>query len=178
MKNLGLVHIYTGEGKGKTTAAIGLGIRACGRGLKVLMAQFLKGTETGEIPALKRLEPGFTLYRADCSFSKFTWEMSPEELKKAGEIQNGIFQYMKKAAFSGEWDVIILDEIMAAVNQKFLSKDEVIEFIRNKPDNVELVLTGRDAPAEFIELADYVSEISAVKHPMDKGIFAREGIEY
>lgn len=173
----GLIHIYTGDGKGKTTAAIGLGIRACGRGLKVFMAQFLKGIETGEMFTLKKLEPEFTLYRGT-PLKKFTWEMSAEELETACKIQHEIFEITENAAFSGEWDVIILDEVIAAVNTKLLEKEKVINFIRNKPDSLELVLTGRNAPVEFIELADYVSEMVPVKHPVNNGIYARKGIEF
>jgi len=173
----GLVHIYTGNGKGKTSAAVGLGVRACGRGLKVLMVQFLKGVETGEMFTIRRLEPDFVLYRG-VPLEKFTWEMSNEELEIAKNVQNDIFTFAVKAASSGKWDIIILDEIIAAVNIKLLEREEVISFIRSKPDSLELVLTGRDAPTEFIELADYVSKIASVKHPMDKGIYARKGIEF
>lgn len=173
----GLVHIYTGNGKGKTSAAVGLGARACGRGLKVLMVQFLKGTETGEMFTIKKLEPDFVLYRGT-PLKKFTWEMSCEELETARNIQNEIFDFVEKAVINETWDLIILDEVMAAVNAKFLEKGKVINFIKNKPSNLELVLTGRDSPIEFIELADYVSEIVSVKHPMDKGIYARKGIEF
>ncbi len=173
----GLVHIYTGSGKGKTSAAVGLGVRAYGRGLKVLMVQFLKGIETGEMFTIKKLEPDFVLYRGT-PLKKFTWEMSCAELEIARDLQNDIFTFAEKAATSETWDLIILDEVMAAINAKFLEKEKVINFIKNKPSNLELVLTGRDAPIEFIELADYVSEIVSVKHPMDKGIYARKGIEF
>lgn len=173
----GLIHVYTGDGKGKTTAAIGLGIRACGRGLKVFMTQFLKSMETGEMAALKKLEPGFTLYR-ESSLKKFTWEMDAKEMEEARNAQNQIFNTAVDAAFSGNWDLLILDEIMAAVNEGLLEKEKLIDLAKNKPENLELVYTGRNAPAELIELADYVSEIVQVKHPMDKGIRARKGIEF
>ncbi|NLC67607.1 MAG: cob(I)yrinic acid a,c-diamide adenosyltransferase [Clostridiaceae bacterium] len=173
----GLVHVYTGDGKGKTTAAIGLGIRACGRGLKVFMVQFLKSMETGELASLKKLEPGFTLCRGT-SPKKFTWEMDAREMEEARDIQSQVFDTAVDAVFSGKWDVVILDEVMAAVNEGLLEKEKVIDLARNKPDNLELVYTGRNAPAELIELADYVSEIVQVKHPMDKGIKARKGIEF
>lgn len=173
----GLVHIYTGNGKGKTTAAVGLGIRACGRGMKVLMVQFLKGIETGEMMTLKKLEPDFILYRGE-QLPKFTWQMNDEEKKRASKIQHDIFEFAKVAAFDGKVDLLILDEIMAAVNANFLDKNMVLDFIKNKPENLELVLTGRNAPEEFIEEADYVSEIYDVKHPMNQGIPARKGIEF
>jgi cob(I)alamin adenosyltransferase len=173
---IGLVHIYTGNGKGKTTAAVGLGVRAYGRGLKVLMIQFLKGRDTGELKTLKLLEPDFSVYRST-EFKKFVCDMDAEEREKAKKIHHDMFIYAVDAAMSGNWDLIILDEIMAAITLNFVEIYEVIDLIKNKPSNLELVLTGRNAPPELIELADYVSEIKAVKHPMDKGIKSRIGIE-
>ncbi|MFZ3102181.1 MAG: cob(I)yrinic acid a,c-diamide adenosyltransferase [Desulfitobacteriaceae bacterium] len=173
----GLIHIYTGTGKGKTTAAIGLGIRAYGQGLKVLMVQFLKGWTTGEMKVIASLRPYFQLFQYKKN-DKFTWGMTDEEMEGInGEIRIGL-NYTIEAVISGEWDLIIMDEIMAAVNCGFLPLEEVVELVKIKPLKLELVLTGRDAPLELIELADYVSEITARKHPMEKGIVAREGIEY
>ena len=173
----GLVHIYTGAGKGKTTAAIGLGIRAYGQGLKVLMVQFLKGWTTGEMKVINSLGPSFELFLKKEN-DKFIWGMTEEEMAGLkGEMRIGL-NYTIEAVSSGEWDLIIMDEIMAAVNCGYLPLKEVVELVKSKPLNLELVLTGRDAPAKLIELADYVSEISARKHPMKKGIMAREGIEY
>lgn len=173
----GLIHIYTGEGKGKTTAAIGLGIRAYGQGLKVLMVQFLKGWATGEMKVIGSLGPGFQLfqYKKD---DKFTWGMTEKEMKgMKGEMRIGL-NYTNDAVRSGQWDLIIMDEIMAAVNCGFLPLEEVVKLVKSKPPKLELVLTGRDASSQLMELADYVSEINARKHPMEKGIMAREGIEY
>lgn len=172
----GLVHIYTGNGKGKTTAAIGLGIRACGRGFRVLMVQFLKGADTGEIHTLKKLEPEFTLYRGT-EIGKFTWNMNTEELAQTAQIQKEILKYAVGAANSGNWDMLILDEAMGALATGMVQLQDVKELIENKPVSLELVLTGRDAPAELVALADYVSEIRAVRHPMEKGVSARIGIE-
>jgi cob(I)alamin adenosyltransferase len=173
----GLIHVYTGDGKGKTTAAIGLGVRASGRGLKVLMVQFLKGTPTGELFSLKLLEPGFELYRGK-ELKKFTWEMSQEEKVQTAAEQQELFQYAKTAALRGGTDLLILDEALGAITTGMLSKADVLEFVQNKPESLELVLTGRNAPAELTELADYVSEIRAVKHPAEKGIMGRKGIEF
>lgn len=172
----GLVHIYTGDGKGKTTAAIGLGIRACGRGFRVLMVQFLKGADTGEIHTLKKLEPGFMLYRG-AEIKKFTWNMTSEELKQTAQIQQDILIYAAIEVMSGSWDMIIMDEVMGAIAAGMLQPQDIARLIEGKPEGLEFVLTGRNAPAELIELADYVSEIKAVKHPMEKGIPARIGIE-
>lgn len=172
----GLVHIYTGNGKGKTTAAIGLGVRACGRGLRVLMVQFLKGADTGEIHTIKKLGPGFILYRG-IEIKKFTWNMTADELEETRQLQQEIFRYAAEAALSGNWDMIILDEVMGALSTGMLQKQDVVRFIMDKPEKLELVLTGRDAPDELVAHSDYVSEIKAVKHPMEKGIPARIGIE-
>lgn len=172
----GLVHIYTGDGKGKTTAAIGLGVRAYGRGLKVLMVQFLKGMETGEMFTLKLLEPGFVLHRSR-EVLKFTWDMTDEELSRTRQIQKEILDYAVDATYCGGWDMVILDEVMGALSSGVLDLKDVLDFVKDKPDRLEIVMTGRNAPAELIELADYVSEIKCVKHPIDNGIPARKGIE-
>lgn len=173
----GLIHIYTGDGKGKTTAAIGLGVRACGHGMKVLMVQFLKSTPTGEIYCLKSLEPNFRLCRGTES-KKFTWQMGEEEKAHAAAEQQDMFNNAVNAARNGECDLLILDEILGAISSGMLDEKQLISFIENKPDGLELVLTGRNADSDLIGLADYVSEIKAVKHPAEKGIHARKGIEY
>ena len=173
----GLIHIYTGDGKGKTTAAIGLGVRACGRGMKVMMAQFLKSAPTGEVYSLKSLEPDFVLCRGTGS-KKFTWQMDESEKVQAAAEQQAIFNYAVNAAQNGECDLLILDEVLGAITTGMIEKEQLVSFIRNKPDKLELVLTGRNADPELIGLADYVSEIMAVKHPAEKGIHARKGIEF
>lgn len=172
----GLVHIYTGDGKGKTTASIGQGIRAYGRGFKVLMVQFLKGAKTGEMITLEKLAPDFALRRGK-EVKKFTWQMTKEELEELKKDQQEMFKYAIDEITSNKWDLVILDEIIGAVSSNVIALKEVAELVKNKPDNLELILTGRNAPQELIELADYVSEIKAVKHPMEKGIPARKGIE-
>lgn len=173
----GLVHIYTGNGKGKTTAAIGLGIRACGRGLKVLMVQFLKSAETGEMFAIKRLEPDFTLFRGTES-RKFTWNMDEKELDEVKKEQKEIFDFAVSSACSGQLDLLILDEVLTVVNMKMIALEDVVDFLKSRPEKLEVALTGRNAPEELVMLADYVSNIGAVKHPMDKGVKARKGIEF
>ncbi|MEN6314666.1 MAG: cob(I)yrinic acid a,c-diamide adenosyltransferase [Clostridiaceae bacterium] len=173
----GLVHIYTGDGKGKTTAALGLGVRACGRGMRVLMVQFLKGTPTGEMFSLKALEPIFKLYRGT-ELKKFTWEMNEEEKIQTAAEQHAIFEYAVDAANGGECDLLILDEALGAISSGMLDQKALFEFIKYKPKKLELILTGRGATPELIELADYVSEIRAVKHPANKGIGGRKGIEF
>jgi len=173
----GLVHVYTGDGKGKTTAAIGLGIRACGHGMKVLMIQFLKSMPTGEVTALERLAPLFELHRGAES-RNFTWNMNVEERKAAIIEQKELFDYTIEQAASDRWDMIILDEIMAAVDQEMISPEDVISMIKARPDRLEVVLTGRKAPGGFTDIADYVSDIRCFRHPMEKGISPRRGIEF
>lgn len=177
MDGKGLVHIYTGEGKGKTTAAIGLGIRACGSGMKVMMVQFLKSGNTSELHSIARLQPDFCITRG-YSAKKFTWNMDEEELAQAAKEAAEIFEGVKATVMSEKYDLVILDELLGVLSLKFLEEAQVVGLIKNKPEAVELVLTGRNAPEALIEAADYVSEIKALKHPYEKGIKARKGIEY
>jgi cob(I)alamin adenosyltransferase len=173
----GLVHIYTGNGKGKTSAAIGLGIRACGSGLKVLMVQFLKSADTGELKSLGKLAPEFEIFRTE-EIKGFIWNMNEEQKEIAGRVIHKTFKSAVESAMRGQCDVLIMDEIMASISNGFLNKNDVSSFIKNKPEWLEVVMTGRNAPDELIELADYVSDINEIKHPFSKGINARKGIEY
>lgn len=173
----GLVHVYTGNGKGKTTAAMGLGIRACGSGMKVLMVQFLKSSNTSELNLLKKLEPDFSVERG-FSCKKFTWDMTPDELVDTKREAKDVLEKVKSIVLKDEFDLIILDEILGTLSMGFISEEDIIDMIKNKPPELELVLTGRDASPDIIQAADYVSEIKAVKHPFEKGISARKGIEF
>lgn len=177
MNKRGLVHIYTGDGKGKTTAAVGLGIRACGSGMKVLLVQFLKSRPSGELEIIKKLEPGFKVIRG-FSCKKFSWDMTGEELEHTAREAAEMLEKVKAMVQSEEYELIILDEILGVISLNFLPCETVLDLIENKPDQVELVLTGRNAPGALVEAADYVSEIKAVKHPFQKGIASRKGIEY
>jgi cob(I)alamin adenosyltransferase len=169
----GCIHIYAGDGKGKTTAAIGLAVRAQGAGLKVLFVQFLKGQQTSELEPLKKI--GVTVMRTD-SIKKFIPYMTEQEKKDCMQGQQHCFKEAIKQF--GEYDVVIFDEAVGAVTTGMLPLIDVINMINTKPENIELILTGRQPPAELVELADYVSEIKAIKHPYEKGIKARKGIEY
>lgn len=173
MSKLGLVHIYTGDGKGKTTASVGLAVRAAGVGKRVLFSQFLKGRPTGELGPLKKI--GVCVIRSE-AVTKFIPYMTGQELFECKKNQQAVFSEVEDKINS--FDVVILDEIIGAVSTGMISLEEVTGLIKERPDGTEIVLTGRDAPQELIKLADYVSEIKAVKHPYDKGISAREGIEY
>ena len=173
MSSEGLVHIYTGDGKGKTTAAVGLAVRAAGAGLRVMFAQFLKGQPTGEIEPLKKL--GVIVIRGE-AVTKFILNMNPAEIEECRRAQLGTLEAVRNGINKN--DVIILDEIFGAISTGMIEMSDIVSLIEKKPRGAELVLTGRDAPARLIGLADYVSDIKAVKHPYDKGITARKGIEY
>ncbi|GAB6160867.1 cob(I)yrinic acid a,c-diamide adenosyltransferase [Desulfothermus naphthae] len=168
----GYVQVYTGNGKGKTTAAIGLAVRAAGANLKVFIGQFVKGMHYSELESLKRFSDLITIkqFGREC----FIFHDPTEEdikcardgLKEAKEIIN-----------SGEYQVVILDEINIALYYNLFPIDEVVDIIKNKPENVELILTGRYAPQEIIDIADLVTEMREIKHYYVKGVVAREGIE-
>jgi cob(I)alamin adenosyltransferase len=170
----GLVEVYTGDGKGKTTAAFGLALRAVGRGLKVCVIQFIKGGfDYGELYAVDRL-PGLTLK----AFGRGKFVLKkPAEVEDVG-LAREAFELAKKVVAGGEFDVVVLDEVNVALSLGLISLGEVLDLVRNKPVHVELVLTGRDAPAEIVEVADLVTEMREVKHPFKKGVAARKGIEY
>lgn len=172
---IGLIHIYCGDGKGKTTAAMGLAVRAAGRDKKVLITQFLKDNTSGEIGVLESIK-NITVIKGN-PVTKFFKFMSPEEqnITKIEHIER--FENVIKKAVSENYDILIMDEIIAGMNLELISLDKVIDFLKNKPENLEVVMTGRNPDERLIELADYVSEIKAVKHPYEKGITSRIGIE-
>jgi len=170
----GLVQVYTGNGKGKTSAAFGVALRAMGRGLKVYVVQFIKGGfDYGELYVVDKL-PNLKLKAF--GRGRFVTEKPPnkEDVKLSEEALALAEQVVK----NGEYDIVILDEINVALNLKLISLEKVLELIKNKPKHVELILTGRYAPSEIIETADLVTEMKEVKHPFNKGYKAREGIEY
>lgn len=171
----GLIHIYCGDGKGKTTAAVGLAVRCAGRGNKVLLVQFLKSRDSGELYSLAKL-PDIEVMRGKES-KKFTFQMNEEEKHALFIEHNKMFEQVLAKIKNGGYSLLILDEVIGALNAKVFEMPKLIEFLRHKPENLEVVLTGRNPAPELVEIADYVSEMRKVKHPMDKGIMAREGIE-
>lgn len=173
---MGLLHIYCGDGKGKTTAAIGLAVRAAGAGMKVHFAQFLKGSDTSELESLKRL-PGLSIDRCGRDYG-FTFTMSEEEKKRLTKCHNRILTEAFRRAERGGAELLILDEFNAAYAERLLDRTLAERLVLHKPAGVELVLTGRDPDPRFVEAADYVSEIRAVRHPFERGIPARKGIEF
>jgi cob(I)alamin adenosyltransferase len=204
-KNLGLVHIYTGNGKGKTSWAMGLSLRAIGQGLKVNVIQFMKGgAYTGEFISAQNFLPNIEfsqfgkkcvkeqkqlkLTETDSGVPFFDYVRDDIECgdcrecfvndKDAKELIDKGFALAKKATTSGEYDLVVLDEINVAVAFKFLPEARVVDLIKNKFKNTELVLTGRGASKGLMDVADYVSIVKMQKHPFNKGILARRGIEY
>ncbi|MBC8060758.1 MAG: cob(I)yrinic acid a,c-diamide adenosyltransferase [Clostridiaceae bacterium] len=173
----GFLQVYTGNGKGKTTAAVGLAVRAAGDGYKVIMVQFLKGGSTGELNSAKLLEPNFAIMR----FEKprgFFWTLKEEEkLELKREIQEA-YEFCISTLKEEGCDILILDEVMGALSNKLLCIEQIQELISLKPDNMELVLTGRNAPQSIIDKADLVTEMKQIKHYFEQGISSREGIEY
>lgn len=173
----GLVQVYCGNGKGKTTAAIGLGIRAVGNDYKVIMIQFLKNDSTGECRTIKSLEPDFKIFHFEKKRG-FTWELSDEEKNELRSETSNALKFASKVMDTGQCDVLILDELLNSLELGFVSEEEVCELIDNKAEDVELILTGRNLPESIAQRADYISKIEDIKHPMEKGIDARKGIEY
>jgi cob(I)alamin adenosyltransferase len=170
----GLVQVITGGGKGKTTAAFGLGLRAVGHGLRVLALQFMKGDmRYGEFVSVGYL-PNFTVERFGTGGLV---DMNNPSEPDRDEARRGL-ERAREAMLSGHYDVIILDEINVAASWKLVSVDDVLTLIRDKPVNVELVLTGRYADPKVVDAADYVTQLGQVKHPYQKGILARQGIDY
>lgn len=172
----GLIQIYCGDGKGKTTAAIGQAVRAAGRGMRVLVARFLKTDDSGEVGVLQQI-PGITVIPCDRTFG-FVFRMTEEEKAEAAVYFTERFCRTAAMASSGEYDLLILDEIMASCNYGMVPEQEVIEFLKNRPEHLEVVLTGRGPSETLLELADYVTEMTMKKHPYTQGIPARKGIEY
>ncbi|GFZ30571.1 cob(I)alamin adenolsyltransferase/cobinamide ATP-dependent adenolsyltransferase [Clostridium zeae] len=173
----GYVQIYTGNGKGKTTAALGLAFRAVGDGMRVIMVQFLKSNKTGELNSSELHSPNFKIYR----FEKrrgFVWTLNDQEkLELKSEIMEA-YNFVKEVIKERKCDILILDEVMAAIYNNFLEVSMITDLIDSKPEDMELILTGRNAPKELIERADLVTEMKDIKHYYEKGVVAREGIEY
>lgn len=172
----GLLHIYCGDGKGKTTAAMGLIVRACGAGKRVLLGQFLKDGSSSELNVLRQL-PGFSEIPPQ-ELVKFTFQMNDAEKQETAEKCAQMLQEARTAAESGSCGLLVLDECFGALSTGMLKESEVLDFLTHRPPELELVLTGRNPPESILRLADYVSEIQKIKHPYDAGITARRGIEY
>jgi len=172
----GLIIVNTGPGKGKTTAAMGTALRAVGQGMKVLMLQFLKGSwHYGELDAVKAFGDNFVMKQMGRGFVKVgSAEPDPEDVKMVEEAWNE----SREAILSGQWDLVVLDEINYAISYGMLDPAKVAEALKQKPEMVHVILTGRNAHPTIIELADTVTEMRQVKHAYEKGVEAQRGIEY
>lgn len=171
-----MIHIYCGDGKGKTTAAVGLAVRAAGRGKKIVIARFLKTDDSGEVAILRRI-PEITLLPCTKTFG-FYFQMSREQKLEAGAYYQELLKKAWSIAKEQSADMLVLDEIMAACNYNLVEEKRLLEFLDGKEEKLEVILTGRN-PSEILKKkADYVSEIIKRKHPFDNGVGARLGIEY
>lgn len=171
-----MLQIYYGDGKGKTTAAVGAVVRAAGRGLKVLFVQFLKSENTGERFILSQID---NVAMSPCPLEiNFTFNMTDAQKVQAAKIFKGIFDSAVKTALVEKYDIIVMDEIFSAIQANMLKENDVFSFLADAPENLEIILTGHNPPESILKLADYVSKITKEKHPYDKGTGARIGIEY
>lgn len=177
MLDKGYVQVYTGDGKGKTTAALGLAMRAVGRGLKVIMIQFFKGMTTGELMTAERLAPDFTIVRYGSSNKFFNQMTEDEQNLLLADIEEGL-EKIERIMSNNECNILILDESMSLIHSNLIAVERICSIIDKKPANMELILTGRAAPQEIIDRADLVTDMTPIKHYMDKGILARKGIEF
>jgi cob(I)alamin adenosyltransferase len=173
----GLVIVYTGNGKGKTTAALGMALRAVGYNQKICLIQFIKGSwPYGEMESAKRLEPELELIIAGKGFVGIIDDKSPRE--EHVKIAKEAIEISKKKIQSGNYNIVILDEVNYAINLGLVDLKDVIELIKSKPEFLNLVLTGNHAKKEIIELADLVTEMKEIKHPFKSGIKAKKGIDF
>ena len=172
----GLIIVNTGPGKGKTTAAMGTALRAVGQGMRVLMLQFLKGSwHYGELDAVKAFGDKFVMKQLGRGFVKVGGaEPDPEDLKAVEDA----WKESEQAILSGQWDLVVLDEINYAISYKMLDAERVVEVLKRKPEMVHVILTGRNAHPAIVEIADTVTEMRQVKHAYEKGVMAQRGIEY
>lgn len=171
---MGLIHIYCGDGKGKTTASVGLTVRALGCNKKVLFAQFFKNGNSGEVGALKSFE-NLTYLKAEKTFGFFS-KMNDEEKSQAKQYFNALLNDVIEK--SKDYDMLVLDEIMSSYNYECINRDTLLNFCKENKNDIEIVLTGRNPAEELTQIADYVSCVQKVKHPYDNGVKARRGVEF
>ncbi|WP_291571938.1 cob(I)yrinic acid a,c-diamide adenosyltransferase [Clostridium sp. UBA4548] len=173
----GYIQIYTGDGKGKTTAAVGLATRAAGNEYMVTMVQFLKGGATGELHSAKRLDPYFNIYR----FEKprgFFWTLNEEQKAELKEEIQEAYNFCLKQLEDKTCDILIMDEVMGALSNKLLTEEQILHLMDKKPEDIELVMTGRNVPERIVEKANLVTEMKDIKHYFNEGVPARKGIEF
>lgn len=171
----GFIHIYCGDGKGKTTTAMGLCTRAAGYGYKVLIYQFMKNNQTSERKVLEQIER--ITFVDGLDQEKFSFQMTPEEKKERKAYYEEQFDKVTQKAEREKYDLLLLDELIYTIRAGLFEEEKLLSYLREKPESLEVVLTGQGPSDELIAAADYVSEIRKVKHPFDQGLPARRGIE-
>lgn len=172
----GMIHIYCGDGKGKTTAATGLAVRAAGAGMQVLFARFLKNENSGELRILDQI-PEIEVLHLEKSYG-FYQTLSDSDKAKMTAMYRKLWQNIEEKITSGAYDMLVIDELMAAYNYGILEQESVHRFLENKPEKLEIIMTGRNPSERLMELSDYISEIKKVRHPFDQQVTARKGIEF
>lgn len=172
----GLVIIYTGEGKGKTTAALGLVLRAVGYNKKCLIIQFGKAWFTGELAGIKKLSPLVKIIQGGKGFLNLLGNKVSKENHKKAALE--AFELLYKEVMSDQWDVIVADEIVGAVYAKLLPLELVVKLITDKPSRLDLILTGHHAPKALVNMADLVTDMQMIKHPFQKGVLAKKGVDF
>lgn len=173
---MGLIHVYCGDGKGKTTCALGLALRAAGAKMNVVIIQFLKGSDTSELQSIKNI-PQIKVLRNAEDYG-FVSNMTPAQLENIKQMHNDNLNIALRLIETEKCDLLILDELTYVYDMKLIDTEKIDSLIKNKPENLELVVTGRNPSSVFIDNADYITEMKALKHPFDKGILARKGIEF
>lgn len=171
----GLIHLYCGNGKGKTTASVGLAVRALGQGNKVCFTQFLKSAHTGELNIFEKFDNIHVIRNKEKS--KFTYEMTKEELDHCSAVQQQLFEETIDYCRKNPVNMVVFDEIISAINKGMVDGKMFVEFLDTKPKNLEVVITGRNPVEEIMQRADYITQMEKLKHPYDSGIAARIGIE-
>ena len=173
----GLIIVFTGDGKGKTSAALGTALRASGHNMQVSMIQFVKSsTDSGEERAAERLRPGFEMVTTGRGFLNIPGQTAP--LSDHKQAADKAFALARQRLSSGYWDIVILDEINVAVDLGLVDREQLIGYLRNKPEKLHVILTGRNAHADIIAIADIVTEMRLIKHPYNDGVAAQKGIDF
>jgi len=173
----GYIQIYTGNGKGKTTAAVGLATRAAGNEFKVTMVQFLKSGSTGELESAKKLSTYFNIYRFEKSRG-FFWTLNDDQKAELKEEIQEAYRFCLKVMEDKQCDILIMDEIMGALGNGLVSEEQLLELMDKKPKDIELIMTGRNVPERIMEKANLVTEMKDIKHYFNEGVPARKGIEF
>ena len=174
---MGKIHVYCGDGKGKTTAAMGLSVRSIGHGWNVVLSQFLKGSNSGELKVLRTL-PGYHVVEAPCATIKFVFQMNEEEKQECRAQVQQHFRNTVEAVYRTGAKLLVMDEVLDAVSLGMLEDAELAEFLKNRPEDLEVVMTGR-APTPCVEpLCDYITRMTKIRHPFDEGLNARVGVEF